>query len=516
MNEPAVFRTVLTVLGFNTIARRNEITGQGILTCNDLAALTASELEQVFTENRSANRRRTAPNQVVIPIPSKSRLEALRYEFDLRQTCQSPMAEATLLDIDLDIARIFVQQKQEREDAKRNADALPTVDVPKLDKQNWRSFRDAFHEFLSRQIGSNGIPLLYVVRENEAGGDYDSAYPTLNDKLVSCISLIGTKYVADNNTVYSFLSTYLKDSQAESTVKRFNRARSGRECWKALKVHFESESYKSTMKTTAIANIRASEYTGPKKTFNLSSLYLIHTNAHNMLEEAGLPYSESQKIQEFQSCLKEKIAIEKSVGCIMALGINPTFETYYNSLNGQVSAIITLSEAASSAKNNTRTINEITTGGGRGRGRGRGRGGRSSGRGRGAGRGRGRGREGRGRGGSRFQPYDSNSRWQPRLGAYTDDEWYNLTQEQKSRVFDLRNAADSHDTHARSINQVTFADDQSLPSQIPAPATQSDAPLPPPPPTQPVLVPASRGSVGSSFSQPQRGTHFRSNQQTRR
>jgi hypothetical protein len=84
------------------------------------------------------------------------------------------------------------------------------------------------------------------------------------------------------------------------------------------------------MKTTAIANIRGSEYTGPKKNFTIASLYLIHTNAHNMLEEADLPYSESQKIQEFQSCLKEKTAIEKSVDAIATAGIDPTFEQYYN------------------------------------------------------------------------------------------------------------------------------------------------------------------------------------------
>ena len=513
MDSPLNFITVLTTLGFSNVARRNEIIQQGIDTGEELRDLSKEELDQVFQENRSNNRRRTNAGQIVLSIPSKSKLECLRYEFKLRESCGSPMDAAALLAFSADDARELVVQKQLHAEAKLNADTLPTVDVPKLEKENWRSFRDAFQEFLSRQVGANGIPLSYVIREDENSADYDVDYPTLTDKLVACTTLDGVKYVLDRKNVFSFLSTYLKDSQAEITVKRFNRSRNGRDCWMALKVHFESVSYKSKMKATAIANIRASEYTGPKKNFTLSSLYLIHTNAHNMLEEAELPYSESQKIQEFQSCLKEATAIEKSVSTITSLGAVHTFEEYYNSMNGQLSAIIALSLAATTSKLSNRNINEMTTDrhgrgrGGRGRGRGRGRG---AGRGDRTGRhfgGRGRGR-GRGRGGyNRHNPYDStnsNKSWQPRLGAIPDDEWYGYTDIQRSRVYDLRNAAENHDNN-RSVNQVSFRDDQSIPSQIQG--GNNNATLPPPPGDREVQQPAqsgtsvgtSRGSVGSAF-----------------
>ena len=298
------------------------------------------------------------------------------------------MTDGELLLLTPAVSRQLVIQKQTHEEAKANADVLPMVDIPKLIKGNWRSFRDAFVELLSRQVGSNGIPLSYIIRDSEIPGNYDTIYTTLNEKLINCMQLAGPKYVMDYKSVFSLLSTHLKDSEGETTTKRFNRSRNGRTCWIALHVHIESESYKSSMKTTAIANIRASEYNGPKKNFTLSSLYLIHTKAHSMLEEAELPYSESQKIQEFQSCLKEKTSIEKSVGALATLGVNPTFEQYYNTLNGQLTAIITLSDAALHTRNN-RSISEMTTTssrgdshGGRGRGRFRGgRGGHNNGRG---------------------------------------------------------------------------------------------------------------------------------------
>jgi hypothetical protein len=514
MDSADIFIDTLIILGFTTVAQRNDITNQGLTTCDELSILTKAELQLVFDENRNSNRRRNIANQVVISIPAKSKLEALRYDLSLRILCNAPMTEEQLTAFNAATARSLVKQQQDHTESKSNSDILPTVEVPKLDKGSWRSFRDAFLELLTRQIGSNGIPLSYITRESTVPGNFDSDYDTLNEKLINCIQHTGPKYVSDNRSVFSLLSTHLKASEGETTVKRFNRTRNGRSCWDALRIHFESESYKSSMKSIAISNIRVSEYTGPKKNFSLASLYLIHTDSHNMLEEAGLPYSESQKIQEFQSCLKEKTAIEKSVSSLLSLGLDPTFETYYNVLNGQLSAIITLSDAATAAKNN-RSINELTTdeagrggrGGGRGRGRGRGHG-RGRGRGRG-GRGRGRGRGRGGRGNYRSHPYDaSNSNghnWQPRLGPYTDDEWYSLNPDQKSRIFDLRNAAERHDNQ-RSVNQVHFADDHSIPSQI---QNDNQSQLPPPPPPQNVQRPsssqpqqgsvASRGSAGAAF-----------------
>jgi hypothetical protein len=228
---------------------RNEIIIEGVTTCADLASLTGTELEQVYAEARNRNRRRNLNQQITLSIPARSRLEAFRYELYLRETCASPMTERQLTGITARYVRDLVKQQQDKKEAKENSDALPSVTIPTLTNKNWRSFRDAFLEMLSRQIGSFGIPLSYITRDNDAPQDYDGDYNTLAEKLIACTQHEGTKFVADNKLVYSLLSTHLKDSEAESTVKRFSRSRNGRTCWAALRVHFESESYKSTMKT---------------------------------------------------------------------------------------------------------------------------------------------------------------------------------------------------------------------------------------------------------------------------
>jgi hypothetical protein len=160
---------------------------------------------------------------------------------------------------------------------------------------------------LSRQKGSNGIPLSYIVgKERTFAPDptrsyNDDNWSTLNEKLVACAVHEGAKYEQDTNDVFTLIATHFNAIEADSTIKKFKRTRNGKDCWAALKKHFESASSKNILRTEALATIRGSIYNGPKKNFDLSSLYLKHTQAHNMLVEAGLPYTEAQKIQEFQS-----------------------------------------------------------------------------------------------------------------------------------------------------------------------------------------------------------------------
>ena len=292
------------------------------------------------------------------------------------------------------------------------------------------------------------------------------------------------KYEADVHDVYSLLCTTFANTEAEGIVKLYRTTRDAKTTWAAIKVHFEATSFKNILKADALNIIRSSKYTGPKKNFNLSSLYQKHVEAHNILEEAGLPFSEQQKIQEFQQSLQEATAIEKSVDAINIAGINSTFEAFFNSLNGTISTIITLSKPKATSD---RFVNQLDSENGRG-----GRGGRGRGRGSGRGRGRGRGRS------NRYHPYQgsTNRPWSPRLGPYTDEEWYALSYEQKQRVWDLRNAQSDinqkHGTETNSSQQInnTSSDQAPLPPAAhhnPYPSNSSSA------------VRGSRGAVGAAF-----------------
>jgi hypothetical protein len=104
---------------------------------------------------------------------------------NLQAMCNKPMTLTQIQDISLVMAKTYVRQQKEREEGIKQASTLPTPEVPKLDKGNWCSVRDSFIELLSRQTGSNGVPLQYIVQEG-AVGDYDLIYTTLDQKLIKC------------------------------------------------------------------------------------------------------------------------------------------------------------------------------------------------------------------------------------------------------------------------------------------------------------------------------------------
>jgi hypothetical protein len=99
------------------------------------------------------------------------------------------------------MVKTYVRQQKEREEGIKQASTLPTPEVPKLDKGNWRSVRDSFIELLSCQAGSNGVPLQYIVREG-AVGYYDSIYTTLDQKLIKCTTSGETIILIFNQSIY--------------------------------------------------------------------------------------------------------------------------------------------------------------------------------------------------------------------------------------------------------------------------------------------------------------------------
>ena len=338
MNSAADFITLLTNIGFGNVDQRYEIISQGIQTLEDLANLSGD-----YAETKNANRGRVIANQVSLPVLSCTKLEAVRYELALRTMYNSPMNAAQVQALDNAEARKLMRQKKQREEILERSADLPNTEVPKLTRTNWRACRDAFLELLSRKVGANGITLNYVIRHNMVGNYDDPLFTTLNQKLVGCARLVGPKYDADAHDVYSLLSTTFADTEAEGIIKRNKSTRNARKTWQDMKIHCESTSFKNILKTDAINIIRSAKYTGPMKNFDLSSLYKKHIEAHNMLEEAGLPYNEQQKIKEFQQCLQEATAIEKFVDALNDVGVNGTFEAFFNRLNGTISAIVTLS-----------------------------------------------------------------------------------------------------------------------------------------------------------------------------
>ena len=103
---------------------------------------------------------------------------------------------------------------------------LPSVKVPKLNKNNWKDFSQAIKELFTRERGTNNIPLSYIIRPGNH--NYDDTFDFTEAELSKCIALTGGNYQSDNSSVWSLLSEHSTGIEAESIVNRFKTTRNGR------------------------------------------------------------------------------------------------------------------------------------------------------------------------------------------------------------------------------------------------------------------------------------------------
>ena len=130
MNSAADFTTLLTNIGFANADQRNEIINQGLQTLEDLSDLSSEELKAVFLENKNSNRRRALANQISLPVLACTKLEAVRYEVELRTMCGSPMNQAQVQALNNAEAKKLARQKKEREEGLERSANLPNPEVP--------------------------------------------------------------------------------------------------------------------------------------------------------------------------------------------------------------------------------------------------------------------------------------------------------------------------------------------------------------------------------------------------
>ena len=89
------------------------------------------------------------------------------------------------------------------------------------------------------------------------------------------------------------------DGPGWSFIKKFDRAKDGRNAGLALKLQAEGTSAKLTRKQAAYASIASSAYLGRRKGFTFASYVTLHQSAHNELLDLEEPVSESKKVTNF-------------------------------------------------------------------------------------------------------------------------------------------------------------------------------------------------------------------------
>ena len=171
------------------------------------------------------------------------------------------------------------------------------VDPPEINTKNWPATIEAIEEYLRGCLGSSGIPLSYVVREEIAipAADPPGGYPSLQDELVARAPILDPtpgaaadartrQYLTDNGKVWELLSAITRDQDCWTYVRPSQRFRDGRGAFIGLKQHYLGANSVDNQASRAESKLNTLSYTGEKRRWNFEKFVREHKDQHQVLE----------------------------------------------------------------------------------------------------------------------------------------------------------------------------------------------------------------------------------------
>ena len=130
--------------------------------------------------------------------------------------------------------RDLIRDKESKDASTVSAEASPG----KLkDERKCTEWIAGFENMISTTLGVNGVPLYYVIRENEA--TKPEWQNTFVQKCISCAPLTGPHFEADARKVHHLATSFTRGETSEHWIKMHAKKHNGRLDLKALYAHYQ-------------------------------------------------------------------------------------------------------------------------------------------------------------------------------------------------------------------------------------------------------------------------------------
>jgi hypothetical protein len=446
--ERVAFENALARIGFGPEERQAFIAASG---CTNIAMMGLLPADQINKICKRLGTRAVQP--ITLSAIQEQLLLAMRFWVASLQRLQQPV-EADLFTALLALNQAQIM-RQTMEDESRDKEVVAKAPDKFKSAANWKIFAEAMETYLGQLTGSGRVPLRYVIRRVVTPPD-DATYETEQARMIALAPLAGPSFQRDSAKVYGIIKQLVLEGPGRTYILRFDTAADGRGAWQALRDHFEGDGFRNRNVEEAYSMLEHLSYDGEKKGFTFEKFIERHMDCFLELARFDEPVLESKKVRDFLNRIKapELAAAKQQVKATANLMAN--FEDAANFIALSVTPL----------KQTNRMIGGVESAhGGRGRG-GRGRHDGRGGRGRGRFGGRGRGREGRGRG----RPPGRGRGRGAQTGYYSPDDWYNLSQEERSQILEARSTTSEARRQIGAVEVVGGNNDDML-SAITTPLT---------------------------------------------
>ena len=163
------------------------------------------------------------------------------------------------------VARLNKRYHTHKDWLNKAADKAKTAKPKQFtEKMKWIDWKDSFANFLRTQPGRNGVPLSYVIRDNDEPVEKRNA--EFLDDYIDQAPLTGPAFASDASEVHTFIVSFItKNETAKNKIMLYLPNNNRRKDYQALRDHYKGVSSTAKAIVKAEDNITNMFYAGKKK-----------------------------------------------------------------------------------------------------------------------------------------------------------------------------------------------------------------------------------------------------------
>ena len=295
INEEDSLLQLLHWIGFRIAAQRELLIADSFTSWEDLRMLTEKDAETMATSFAS----RTAANGRMIFGTNRTKYikATIYWVHDFYRVSDSPsiigLSERSFKSqLQRALTRAIIRKNLISQTASTAEAASPG---PLIKESQWKEWEEKFCNYAKAHIGAAGVPLSYVIREND-DPDVDDEHPDFISRTIACAPLEGESYLADRLTVFNFIVSFTTGHPSGDWVKNTLRYSDGRRSMRALRDHFSGEG-NATRSLAEAERLKASLHYKSERAMPFETFLTQCQKMYNIFQKEGEPMTEEAKIR---------------------------------------------------------------------------------------------------------------------------------------------------------------------------------------------------------------------------
>jgi hypothetical protein len=227
---------LLDVVGFHDPAERMQLMEAILINYKDFHYLVEKDIRDMVEE---FSKRTAANGHMTFGLGRTKKLTGLMHWIQDCFRCNDD-PDHTVFDEDA-LAEAQSRAQIRKSDLELvNTNTKAAVPGKFKDERKWPEWSKAFVNLLSVILGVTGIPLAYVVRDEEEPDD-KAEYVNFNERMIAQAPHTGQYYLADSRRVHNLLTRYLHGELTENWIRTIARYQDVHRDYLALRNHYAGE-----------------------------------------------------------------------------------------------------------------------------------------------------------------------------------------------------------------------------------------------------------------------------------